>query len=577
MEVPPSLYRLIRLYRLFLPLLILLVVVLFELSLKPYEGQVIGFWLRLGFYGLMGPLVTWMTLEWIAQQVQERERAQAALEQANRRLEAVGNVLKGASGAENLEQALTAVVGEVARTLNREAALTLEGVRAASPGFQGIPQRTYSLALGGLDAKLELDLPRPISKEEQGFLEVLVPEVAGALEGVRARTRDLLTLYEVDQALRAEANLEKLLARLLERILEWADADGGGVFLLDQEHFLQPQVMRGLSHASDRAMPVPGLSHASDHTGIVPDPSLNRTRATPPDLGLISHAFAPEGIWKEALEAPVFVQDNLLALPLSINDQPGQVAQPDSAIGLMLVQGQAATLQQKLPFLRFLAAQVALAVRNAQAYLRAEELALTEERNRIAREIHDGIAQALAFMALKLDLSERLLNTDPPKALAELGEVKDALRAQIREVRRSIFALRPIDLERYGFLESVRRYCTAFAEQAGFRVRLDLPEKLELSQASELVFFRVLQEALANAAKHARPSLVQVSLQSLGERGGVLEVQDNGKGFQPGTAAAGMGGFGLTQMHERVEARGGHFTVEAVVEQGTTVRAELPF
>lgn len=577
MEVPPSLYRLIRLYRLFLPLLILLVVVLFELSLKPYEGQVIGFWLRLGFYGLMGPLVTWMTLEWIAQQVQERERTQAALEQANRRLEAVGNVLKGASGAENLEQALAAVVGEVARTLNREAALTLEGVRAASPGFQGIPQQTYSLALGGLDAKLELDLPRPISKEEQGFLEVLVPEVVGALEGVRARTRDLLTLYEVDQALRAEANLEKLLARLLERILEWADADGGGVFLLDQERFLQPQVMRGLSHASDRAMPVPGLSHASDRAGIAPDPSPNGARATPPDLGLISHAFAPEGIWKEALEAPVFVQDNLLALPLSINDQPGQAAQPDSAIGLMLVQGQAAILQQKLPFLRFLAAQVALAVRNAQAYLRAEELALTEERNRIAREIHDGIAQALAFMALKLDLSERLLNTDPPKALAELGEVKDALRAQIREVRRSIFALRPIDLERYGFLESVRRYCTAFAEQAGFRVRLDLPEKLELSQASELVFFRVLQEALANAAKHARPSLVQVSLQSLGERGGVLEVQDNGKGFQAGTAAAGMGGFGLTQMHERVEARGGHFTVETAVEQGTTVRAELPF
>jgi signal transduction histidine kinase len=179
-------------------------------------------------------------------------------------------------------------------------------------------------------------------------------------------------------------------------------------------------------------------------------------------------------------------------------------------------------------------------------------------------------------MALKLDLSERLLDTDRERALAELSQVRDTLRAQIREVRRSIFALRPIDLERYGFLESLRRYATAFAEQAGFRVRLDLPEQVELSQASELVLFRVLQEALTNAAKHARPGLVQVRLVPMGERGALLEVRDNGKGFAQATPG-GMGGFGLTQMRERVEARGGQFAVESVPGEGTTVRAELPY
>jgi nitrate/nitrite-specific signal transduction histidine kinase len=194
--------------------------------------------------------------------------------------------------------------------------------------------------------------------EEQSFLEVLAAEVAGALESVRARSRDLLTLYEVDQALRAEANLGRLLERLIDRILAWAGASGGGVLLLDEENFLQPQVLR--------------------------------------DLELSPYAFMPEQLWKEALEKPVFVRDNLLAVPL----------REQSAIGLLLVQDEAENLRQRLPFLRFLAAQVTLAVRNAQAYLRAEELALTEERNRIAREIHDGIAQALAFMALKLDLSE---------------------------------------------------------------------------------------------------------------------------------------------------------------------------
>jgi len=529
MEPTPSLYRLVKQFRLILPILIVLVVVLFEVSLLPYQGQPAGFWLRLGFYSLVGPLVTWMTLGWIAQQVQEREQAQQALEQANRRLEAVGGILKRASVAENLEQALVGAVEEISSILKMEAAITVEGVVAASAGFKSLSGHPYQLPLPGLEGRLEVSPRYPLTEEEKHFLEVLVAEVARALDSVRSRTRDLLTLYEVDQDLKAEANLEKLLGRLLQRIVEWAGAEGGGVFLLDEENFLRPQAMQGLN--------------------------------------LAPHAFLPEGMWKEALEKPAFVQEDLLALPL----------REQNAIGALLVRGNAVTLEQKLPFLRFLANQVALAVQNAQAYLRAEALALTEERNRIAREIHDGIAQALAFMALKLDLSERLLKTDPARAIEELHQVKDALRAQIREVRRSIFALRPIDLERYGFLESVRRYATAFAEQAGFRVRLELPPKIQLSQASELVFFRVLQEALTNAAKHAHPGLVQIYLAPLGERGCLLEISDNGRGFAQGASANGLGGFGLTQMRERVEARGGRFSVESLADHGTTIRAELPF
>jgi signal transduction histidine kinase len=525
-EPSPSLYRLIRFFRVALPIAIVLVVVAFELFLEPYEGQPTAFWLRMGFYGLVGPLVTWLTLEFISQQVEEREQAQRGLEVANRRLEAVGSILKRSSVAENLEQALAAVVMEVSQTLMMPARLSLEGIAAVSPSFS--PQvEPYSLDLPGMQGRLEVYPKRPLTREERGFLEVLVTEVAGALEGARSRSRDLLTLYEVDQALRAEANLGKLLERLIQRILEWAGASGGGVMLLDEEKFLQPQVLQNLE--------------------------------------LASHAFKPEGLWKEGLENPIFVQPDLLAIPL----------REEESIGLLLVRGEAENLELRLPFLRFLAAQVGLAVRNAQAYLRAEELALTEERNRIAREIHDGIAQALAFMALKLDLSERLLQINPTQAIVELHQVKETLRAQIREVRRSIFALRPIDLERYGFLESVRRYASAFAEQAGFRLRLELPEKIELSQASELVFFRVLQETLTNAAKHARPGLVQIKLTAL-ERGGILEISDNGRGFASGTAAAGMGGFGLTQMRERVEARGGRFEVDSAEERGTRVRAELP-
>ncbi|WP_234553284.1 sensor histidine kinase [Thermus caliditerrae] len=511
-----NLYRLIRLAQRLLPPLIAGVVVVFELALLPYRHVDSVLWLRLGFYGLVGPLVTFAVLEWIAQEVLEKVRAERALEEANRRLQAAGRVFREALESENLEEAVHRMAQALRESLGYPVALEAEGVRA------GEECGGVRVELPGLKGFLEACPPEP----ERAFLEVLAHELAGALQAVVARSRDRLTLFEVDQALKAEANLDRLLEGLLERIRAWAEAEGAGVLLLDEEGFLVPRVVRGLS--------LPG------------------------------HPFLPEGPWKGALEGPLFVVEGTLALPLKAREP----------VGVLVVKGK--DLSRRIPFLSFLASQVALAVRNAQAYLRAEELAINEERSRIAREIHDGIAQSLAFMALKLDLVERLLDKDRDAALKALSEVKETLRGQIREVRRSIFALRPIDLERYGFLESVRRYAQAFAEQAGFRVQLSLPEQVGLSQASELVLFRVLQEALTNAAKHGKPTRVEVVLEPLGERGARLSVRDNGKGFQ-NPEAQGLGGFGLTQMRERVEARGGRFWVRSAPGKGTEVGAEVPY
>ncbi|GGM91515.1 sensor histidine kinase [Thermus composti] len=511
-----SVYRLVRLAQKFLPPAIALVVVAFELALSPFDHTSALFWLRLGFYGLVGPLVTYAVLEWIAQEVLEKDRAERALEEANRRLLASGRIFREALESENLEEALQRIARALEETLGYPVALEAEGVRSGE-GCGGV-----RVDLPGLKGYLEACPPAP----ERAFLEVLAHEVAGALQSVVARSRDLLTLFEVNQALKAEANLDRLLEGLLEKIRSWAEAEGGGVLLLDEEGFLVPRVAQGFS--------LPG------------------------------HPFLPEGPWKGALEGPVFVEEGVLALPLKAREP----------VGVLVLKGKG--LSRRIPFLSFLASQVALAVRNAQAYLKAEELAINEERTRIAREIHDGLAQSLAFMALKLDLVERLLSKDREAALRALAEVRETLRAQIREVRRSIFALRPIDLERYGFLESLRRYAQAFAEQAGFRVALSLPEAVGLSQASELVLFRVLQEALTNAAKHARPTRVEVVLEPLGERGARLLVRDNGRGFSA-PEAQGLGGFGLTQMRERVEARGGRFWVASEPGRGTEVGAELPY
>lgn len=239
--------------------------------------------------------------------------------------------------------------------------------------------------------------------------------------------------------------------------------------------------------------------------------------------------------------------------------------------------------EANLPFLNLLAGQVSLAVRNARAYLQSEELAIAEERARIAREIHDGVAQSLAFSALKLDLVGRMLaqpgGAGLEKAAAELEATKKTIREAIREVRRSIFALRPIDLERHGFVETIRRYVDDYAQQNDIRVQLTVQGLPKLTAKSEAVLFRIFQEAMNNVAKHARARHVAVTVGKTCDACGFIEVTDDGQGFDPTLVSdrvTSAGGLGLKQMRERVQARGGAFELTSSPGQGTRVYASVP-
>ena len=219
--------------------------------------------------------------------------------------------------------------------------------------------------------------------------------------------------------------------------------------------------------------------------------------------------------------------------------------------------------------------------------MQSEELAIAEERARIAREIHDGVAQSLAFSALKLDLVSRLLaaqelsSTD--KALEELSGAKKTIRETIKEVRRSIFALRPIDLERHGFVETIRRYCLDYDQQNSIRVSLEVREVPQLTLKSEAVLFRIFQESLNNVAKHAGAKHMKVTLGKTCDYPnlcrGFIEIQDDGHGFDPAHVSdrvTSAGGLGLKQMRERILARGGDFEVVSALDQGTRIYASLP-
>jgi signal transduction histidine kinase len=205
------------------------------------------------------------------------------------------------------------------------------------------------------------------------------------------------------------------------------------------------------------------------------------------------------------------------------------------------------------------------------------ERAIAEERARIARDIHDGFAQTLAFWRMRVDLWLDWIASDPQRLREELSGFKGLLREQIAEVRRAIFALRPIQFDELGFVGGLNRYIVEFAGQHGWDVQVDLNRTPPaLSPEIEAICFRIIQEALTNVARHAHATRLEVAIDQA-DQGLRVIVWDNGRGFEPGQLPEYTPGHvGLRQMRERLIALQGQLTLLSRRGAGTEVRAWIP-
>jgi PAS domain S-box-containing protein len=210
---------------------------------------------------------------------------------------------------------------------------------------------------------------------------------------------------------------------------------------------------------------------------------------------------------------------------------------------------------------------------------RSEEQALAEERRRIAHEIHDGLAQDLAALRVRVALWHDLVDQDPTRMHVELDALQNLLSKNIRDVRRSIFALRPLALEEMGFLPALRQFIAEFGEQNQLHVDLTIlgPED-RIPSALEPMLFRIIQEALNNVARHAQAEMAWVEMDLQAPDSLSLEVRDNGVGFSTAILdqAIRQGHLGLAQMRERVHAGNGTLLVNSQPGTGTVVRVVLP-
>jgi two-component system sensor histidine kinase DegS len=205
---------------------------------------------------------------------------------------------------------------------------------------------------------------------------------------------------------------------------------------------------------------------------------------------------------------------------------------------------------------------------------------IEEERMRIARDMHDGPAQSMANLVLQAEILERLIQRDPQLVVKELADFKDGVRAVLEDTRRLIFDLRPMSLDDLGLVPTLRKFVKEFGDKAAVNAQLRVTgEEVRLPGSFEPTIYRIVQEALNNARKHAKASNVEVLI-SFQPDGVAAAVRDDGVGMDVAAVEARIDGganLGLISMRERAKLEKGTLEIRSEPGKGTEVRAAFKF
>jgi two-component system NarL family sensor kinase len=217
--------------------------------------------------------------------------------------------------------------------------------------------------------------------------------------------------------------------------------------------------------------------------------------------------------------------------------------------------------------------QVGVTVERARLTEESAELARAQERSRIAREIHDTLAQSLTAIALQLEGAlESDATSAPTRTRKHIRAALSVAREGIGEVRRSLLDLRSGALEGKPLREALFALARRTTSETGIRVTVETSRVPPLAPRAEFELYRIIQEALVNARKHAHSKTIKITLRAA--RGELIAaVADDGRGFEPGVDG---GGQGIAGMRERAHLIGGRFTVSSRANRGTTIRAAIP-
>jgi NarL family two-component system sensor histidine kinase LiaS len=203
-----------------------------------------------------------------------------------------------------------------------------------------------------------------------------------------------------------------------------------------------------------------------------------------------------------------------------------------------------------------------------------QQLAALEERNRLARDLHDTVKQQSFATLMQVRAARNMLESDPAAAQQRLAEAEELIKTSQQELGRLITELRPAELEGQGLAGALRDLASSWASRSHILATCQVQSERRLPLDAEQALYRVAQEALANVARHSRASAATVRLTYEPERV-LLVISDNGIGFDPAVAAAATG-FGLQSMQQRLAALGGQLTLVSAPGSGATLTASVP-
>jgi signal transduction histidine kinase len=237
--------------------------------------------------------------------------------------------------------------------------------------------------------------------------------------------------------------------------------------------------------------------------------------------------------------------------------------------------------------LDFIAQQAVIALQNATLYNDLEQekermMEIQEEaRKKLSRDLHDGPTQSVAAIAMRVNFVRRLMERDPKAAAEELFKIEDLARRTTKEIRHMLFTLRPLVLESQGLQAALEAMAEKMRDTYEQNVLVEVDSRLvsELEIGKQTIVFFIIEEAVNNARKYAMANNIWVRLKDLGDGLALLEVQDDGIGFDVGEVDSTYehrGSLGLVNMRERAELVNGLFQINSAKGQGTRVDVFIP-
>jgi two-component system NarL family sensor kinase len=374
------------------------------------------------------------------------------------------------------------------------------------------------------------------------------------------QVRDLEILSAVAEALNSAPDAEQALTQSLALVAELLGMQTGWIWLVDPE-------TDQFYHAAGQNLP-PYLQEPVQMVGDTCSciSEFRDGALTPKNVDVIECSRLRRALKQNAVAETAGLRYHA-SIPLCFREKP---------LGIMNVAGPAwrELAEHELRLLSTIAYQVGAAIERARLAQTSTRLARSEERARLAREIHDTLAQDLTAIGLHVDGALRLLDSDPERARERLRQALATTRGSLEEARRSVLDLRATPLAGRSLAEAIGALGRAFTSDTGIRVQVRSSGAPALPLRVESELFRITQEALANVRRHARAKAVEITLRVTPRRV-ELTVRDDGRGI----AATGhdtASGQGITGMRERAKLLGGSLRIDGGPGRGTTIVATVP-